>query len=326
MKIRSIGVAVQFIIFVVAATYAAPARTQGSYPSKPIYLICSSAAGGTSDLISRAIAEGLSRSMGQPVIVENQPGANGLIATERVARAAPDGYVLLSAVDTNLTVNPHLYRSASDTLKELIPISLLTRGSLALMVGASGPNNLQDLIAFARKNPKKLNYGSVGLGSDHHLGMEEFKLKTKIDVVHIPFRGTAALNNAILGGQIDMAFTSAGQAKPLLDSGRAKVLAQAWPQRSPLIPDVPTMSEAGVPGFELDFWYAFVAPAKTPQEIIDRLVQEVKKAVADDNFRKAMNVQGLEPVGSTPAELEEVVRKDSEKWRRVIEITGTKVQ
>ena len=300
-------------------------RAQISYPTKTIYMICSSAAGGTSDLISRALAEPLSEQLHQSVIVDNVPGANGTIAAERVARARPDGYALFSAVDANLVVNPFLYRVTYDPLRDYVPISLMVRVRLALLVPPSGPNSIQELIAKAKANPGKLNYGSVGFGSAHHLGTEQFKILTHTDIVHVPFKGAAAANTALVGGQIDMAFASIGQAKPLMDAGKVKVLAVAAPHRSQMLPGVPTMDEAGVPGFELSSWYALLAPEKTPPDIVERLTRETKAALADPRFVKRMQSQGLEIIGSSSAEMMDVMRADTKKWRHMIDVTGTKV-
>ena len=296
------------------------------YPTTTIRMICSSGAGGTSDFVSRAIAEPMSELLHQKIAVINMPGANGTIASEHVARSAPDGYTLFSAVDSNLVVNPFLYHITYDPFRDFAPISVIVRVRLILMVPPSGPNTLQELIAKAKANPGKLNYASVGFGSAHHLGTEDFKLRTGTNIVHVPFKGATAAIAALLGGQIDMEFASIGQATPLLQAGKVKVLAVAAAHRTPMLPQVPTMAEAGLPGFELSSWYALLAPAKTPAAIVDLLSKDTNKALANPRFVKQMQSQGLEIIGTTPSQMVKIMRTDTAKWKHLIDVTGAKVR
>ena len=304
--------------------WAGTMNAQTDYPTRAIYFICSSAAGGTSDLITRAVAKPLSEYLRQPVVVDNMSGANGTIASEHAASATPDGYTLFSAVDSNLVVNPFLFPVTYDPLRDFVPISMLARVRLVLIVSSTGPSTLQELIAKVRDNPGKLNYASVGYGSAHFLGTEEFKRMTKTNIVHIPFRGQAAAIVALLSGQVDMEFASVGTAKPLLDAGKIKVLAVASAHRAPMLPQVPTMDEAGVPGFELSSWYGILAPAKTPPEVVDRLSKEIAKAKADPGFVATMRSQGLEIIDGTPNDMLDIIRADTKKWKQVIETIGVK--
>jgi tripartite-type tricarboxylate transporter receptor subunit TctC len=297
-----------------------------NYPTTTIRMICSSGAGGTSDFVSRAIAEPLSALLHQNIVVIDMPGANGTLASEHVARSAPDGYTLFSAVDANLVVNPFLYHITYDPFRDFAPISVIVRVRLVLMVPPSGPNTLQELIAKAKANPGKLNYASVGFGSAHHLGMEDFKLRTQTNMVHVPFKGATAAIAALLGGQIDVEFASIGQATPLLQAGKVKVLAVAAPHRTPMLPQVPTMAEAGLPGFELSSWYALLAPAKTSPAIIDLLAKDTKKALDDPRFVKQMQSQGLEIIGTTPSEMVDIMHADTAKWKHLIDVTGARVR
>jgi len=253
------------------------------------------------------------------------PGANGTVASEHVARSAPDGYTLFSAVDSNLVVNPFLYHITYDPFRDFAPISVIVRVRLVLMVPPSGPNTLQELIAKAKANPGKLNYASVGFGSAHHLGMEDFKIRTKTNMVHVPFKGATAAIAALLGGQIDVEFASIGQATPLLQAGKVKVLAVAAPHRTPMLAQVPTMAEAGLPGFELSSWYALLAPAKTSPAIVNLLSKDTNKALVDPRFVKQMQSQGLEIIGTTPTQMVDIMRADTEKWKHLIDVTGAKV-
>jgi tripartite-type tricarboxylate transporter receptor subunit TctC len=322
---QAIAVLLWSIVAAVPFFWPGPARAQAQYPNKPIYIICSSDAGGSSDTITRSLTEPLSEILRQPIVVENMAGANGSIAAQRISKATPDGYLLYSAVDNNLVVNPHLYNISYDPFRDFVPISIIARVSMVLVVGAQGPNTLQELIAKAKANPGKLNYASVGYGSQHHLGTEQFKMMTNTDMTHIPYKGTSAAITALLGGVVDTEFAGVGFTKPLLESGKVKALAIAAPHRAPMLPDVPTMEEAGLPGFALSAWYAILAPAKTPSDIVERLSQAIKNSVADPRFRERLNKQGLEVIGSTPSEMLATMRADTQKWKKIIDTAGVKV-
>jgi tripartite-type tricarboxylate transporter receptor subunit TctC len=307
------------------ATASADLQAQDRFPSKPIQLLVSQAPGGSADFISRALAERMSESIQQPVVVLNQPGANGGLAAGQVARAAPDGYTLLMAVNTNLVVNPSLYTNLPyDPFRDFAPVSVVARGPMALIVSASGPGSIAELIARAKASPGKLNYASVGFGSTHHLGAELFKVLTKTDVAHIPYKGTTAAVTDLLAGIVHFEFAGVGTASSLAESGKIRILAVGSPNRSAKIPDVPTMEEAGVPGFELSTWFALLAPAKTPPEIISRISQEIRKATADPRLHERLTRQGMDVTTSSPADLLALMQSDTERWKRVIEVTGTK--
>jgi tripartite-type tricarboxylate transporter receptor subunit TctC len=298
------------------------------YPSHPIKFILPQPAGGAVDLIARALGEQLSEQMQQPVVVENRPGANGGLAAADVARSPPHGYTLFVAVDTNLVVNPSLYPNLPyDPFRDFAPISVLTRLALVLVANPQVPaNNVRELIAYARANPGKLNYASIGLGTQQHLGMELFKLMTKTDINQVEYRGTAAAMTDVLAGNVDIMFTGTPSAQGMSEGGRLKLLAVTGKRRSALLPDVPTVEESGVPGFTLSGWFGILAPAKTPKPILDRLTDEVRKAKADPRFVQKMNVQGLDVIGSTPAEMLALMQSDTKKWTEVIRLTGVKIQ
>jgi tripartite-type tricarboxylate transporter receptor subunit TctC len=298
------------------------------YPSHPIKFILPQPAGGAVDLIARTLGERLSEQMKQPVVVENRPGANGGLAAADVARSSPDGYTLFVAVDTNLVVNPSLYPNLPyDPFRDFAPISVLTRLALVLVANPQVPaNNVRELIAYARANPGKLNYASIGLGTQQHLGMELFKLMTKTDINQVEYRGAAAAMTDVLAGNVDIMFTGTPSAQGMSEGGRLKLLAVTGKRRSALLPDVPTVEESGVPGFTLSGWFGILAPAKTPKPILDRLTDEVRKAKADPRFVQKMNVQGLDVIGSTPAEMLALMQSDTKKWAEVIRLTGVKIQ
>ncbi len=299
-----------------------------SFPSRPIKLVLPQPAGGAIDLIARTLGDRLSEQMKQPVIVENMPGANGGLAAANVARSNPDGYTLFMAVDTNLTVNPNLYPNlAYDPFRDFVPISLLTKVSLVLVANPKLPaHTVGQLIAHAKANPGKLNYASIGLGTQAHLGMELLKLMTKIDIAKVDYRGTAPATTAVVAGEVEIMFTGPPSAKSLSDGGQLKLIAVGGKQRHPLMPDVPTVEEAGVPGYELIGWFGILAPAKTPKPVLDRLATEVRTAVADPRFSGTMTKQGLEVVGSSANDMLAAMQADTKKWAEVIKATGAKVQ
>jgi tripartite-type tricarboxylate transporter receptor subunit TctC len=303
------------------------ARADEPYPSKPVRLVLPQPPGGAVDLIARTLGDRLSEAMRQPVIVENQPGANGGLAGGQVARATPDGYTLFMAVDTNLVVNPSLYPNlAYDPFRDFIPISIIAKVNLVLVASLKvSADSVQELLAFARANPGKLNYASIGLGTQAHLGMELLKMMTKTDITQVSYRGTAPAMTDIAAGVVDVMFTGPPSAMALAAGGKGKLLAVAAPARSRLMPQVPTVAEAGVPGYELSGWFGLVAPAKTPQGVVDRLSAEVKKAVADARLKDRLTEQGLDVVGSTPEEMLAVMTADTKKWREVIAATGAKI-
>jgi tripartite-type tricarboxylate transporter receptor subunit TctC len=231
------------------------------------------------------------------------------------------------AVDTNLVVNPNLYPNlAYDPFRDFVPISIIARVHLVLVASLKvEANSVQELLAFARANPGKLNYASIGLGTQAHLGMELLKMITKTDITQVSYRGTAPAMTDIAAGVVDVMFTGPPSAMALAAGGRGKILAVAAPARASLMPQVPTVQEAGVPGYELAGWFGLLAPAKTPQPIVDRLSAEVAKAAADARLKDRLTEQGLEVVGSTPAEMLAVMTADTKKWSEVIAATGAKV-
>jgi tripartite-type tricarboxylate transporter receptor subunit TctC len=304
------------------------ARADEPYPSKPIRLILPQPAGGAVDLIARSLADRLSESMRQPVIVENQPGANGGLAAGQVTRSSPDGYTLFMAVDTNLVVNPSLYPNLTyDPFRDFIPISIIAKVYLVLVASSKiEANSVHELLTFARANPGKLNYASIGLGTQAHLGMELFKMMTKTDITQVSYRGTAPAMTDIAAGVVDVMFTGPPSAMALATGGKVKMLAVASPVRSSLMPQLPTVHEAGVPGYELGGWFGLLAPARTPQKVVDRLASEVKKAVADPKLKERLTEQGLDVFGSSSEEMLAVMRADTKKWAEVIAATGAKIR
>jgi tripartite-type tricarboxylate transporter receptor subunit TctC len=311
----------------IATALGGAARAQEPYPSKPIRFVLPQPAGGAVDLIARSLGDRLSESVRQPVIVENQPGANGGLAAGQVVRATPDGYTLFMAVDTNLVVNPNLYPNlAYDPFRDFIPISVIAKVHLVLVASSKvEAGNVQELIAYAKANPGKLNYASIGLGTQAHLGMELFKLMTKTEITQVSYRGTAPAMTDIAAGVVDVMFTGPPSAMALAAGGKGKMLALAAPRRSSLMPQVPTVQESGVPGYELSGWFGLLAPAKTPRSVVERLSSEVKKAVADPKLKDRLTEQGLDVYGSSSDEMLALMQADTKKWSEVITATGAKI-
>jgi tripartite-type tricarboxylate transporter receptor subunit TctC len=306
---------------------AAASRAQDNYPSRPIQVVVTTAAGGALDLVARTTADRLAEALGQPLIIDNQPAGNGTVAAGQFVRAVPDGHTLMMVVDSTVTINPHLYKNITyDPFRDFAPVSLITRVPLVLVGNPTlPPKDLQELIAYAKANPGKLNYASTGVGTQLHIGMELFKLQSGTDIVHVPYRATTGAIADLLGGRIDLGLVGLTSARTYVETGQLRAYAVAAPQRSMLLPNVPTMAEAGLPGVEVRSWFGMYAPARTPAAIVTRLAQEIKKAAADPKFVAALTPQGMQIVASTPDEMRQAMREDSEKWGKVIRDTGTTI-
>lgn len=297
-----------------------PVAAQTAYPAKPIRVLIGTPAGGGSDLMARLVGQQLTAAWGQQVIVDPRPGAGGNIAAEQVAKSAPDGYTLYVPYGTH-TVNPSLYAKVGyDPIKDFAPIALLATQYNALVVHPSVPaKTVKELVAIARDKPGRMNYASSGNGSPTHLGMELFKLAAKIDLTHVPYKGAAPSRTDLLGGHVDTMFDVLRTALPFHESGRARILAVASDKRSTLAPGVPTMQEAGYPGIVVLTWHALLAPAGTPQPIVDRLGNEVRRGLTAPELKDKLAKDGIVTVGSTPADLEAFMRADIAKWKKVIQ-------
>jgi tripartite-type tricarboxylate transporter receptor subunit TctC len=306
------------------AALAAPCGAQDRYPSRPVKLVLPQPAGGAVDLIARALADRLSEQMGQPFIVENMPGANGGLAGGNVARAAPDGYTLMLAVDSNLVINPSLYHTLTyDPFKDFAPISIIARLNMVLVANPKVPaSSVKELIDYAKAHPDKLNYAEIGIGSAMHMGMEQFKFMTGTAINRVSYRGTAPAITDVVAGTVDLMFTGPPSAKSMSEGGKLKVLAVASPQRLALLPDVPTVAEAGVPGYTMASWFGLLAPAKTPASIVERLSAETRTAVDSPIFKERMKSVGLEVDGGTPAAMLQTMRSDTRRWAELIKATG----
>jgi tripartite-type tricarboxylate transporter receptor subunit TctC len=310
------------------ALAAIPAAAQAPYPSKPLRFIVPFPPGGATDIITRVIAQKLSEQVGQPVIVENRPGAGGAIGSDLVAKAAPDGYTLLMATTSTHSIGPTLNpKTPYNVERDFAPVSELATSTNVLVVSpALGVGSVKELIAAAKARPGQLNFASSGTGTIVHLTGELFKSMAGIDVVHVPYKGTALAQPDLMSGQVSMIFDNIVSAMPNLKAGKVKALAVTGRKRSALLPELPTVSEAGVPGFASDAYFAVFVPAATPRPIVERLNAELVKALQNPEVREQLARQGAEPVGGTPAALAATVKAETEKWARVIKQANVKLE
>ena len=314
-------------LFVVLQVFLSSNPAAQEYPRQPIRMIVPYAAGGLPDTMTRIIGPQMTQSLGQQVIVENRPGAGGISGTEAVAKSSADGYTLLIADVGQVAINPHLFAKLPyDPLKDFAPVSLIGSTSLFLVLHPSVPvNSFQELVSYAKANPGKLNYGSSGLGSIHHLTTEALKAALGLDIVHVPYKGMGQAVPALLGGQVAMLFSALPAIEGQVKGGKVKLLAISTPKRSARAPEVPSVAEQGVPGFDFSPQIGLLAPAGTPAPIVARLAAEVSKAVRSAEVAQRFQQLGIDPVGNTPQEYDAQIRNDFERYGRVVRITGTKI-
>ena len=291
-----------------------------SYPSKPVRIVAPFPPGGAPDLFARMIAENLGASLGQQMVVENRTGAGGNIASEAVARSAPDGYTLYLAAHPPFTLNPLLFAKAPyDAVKDFSPIALLGSQWFVLVVNPAVPaRSVQELVAYAKANPGKLSYGSSGIGTPHHLGMEYLKLALGLDMVHVPYKGASLVIPDLVNGAIPVALSALTVAGAHLKSGKLIPLALTSRQRSSSLPGVPTIAETVVPNYEVTAWFALVAPAGTPKDIVERLNAEAVRTMAKPEVLTRLGAMGLEAQTSTPQGLADTIKAEIGRWERVI--------
>jgi tripartite-type tricarboxylate transporter receptor subunit TctC len=303
------------------------ASAQSSYPNRPVKILVGFTPGTAPDLAARILADRFSEVWGMAFVVENIPGAGSNIATDRVAKAPADGYTLLMGGNSSLVINPSLYETLPfEPLKDFAPISQVFIAANVLAV----PPELQvktvaELVTLARAAPGKLSYGHAGVGTSQHLGAELFKYRAHLDIAAVAYRGTTALMPDLLANRISMSFANIVNVLPLSREGKLRALAITSIKRSGLAPDLPTMAESGFPGFEAVPWFGLLAPAGTPQEVLDKLHTETIKALAMPQVRKKFDELGLEPVGNTPAEFTEVIRQETPEWAKLIRDAGIKL-
>ena len=289
------------------------------YPTRPVRIVVPFAPGGPNDIIVRLVAQKLTETWSQPFVVENRPGAGGNIGTDFVAKAAPDGYTLLSVGPGSLIINPLIGKVPYDTARDFAPVTLMARAPNALVAHPSLPaGSVKELIELARSQPGRVNYGSGGNGSTPHLAGAMFAAMAGVALTHVPYKGTAPATADLIGGQVQIAFLGIPSVLPHVKSGKLRVLAVTGKRRSPELPGVPTVDEAGVPGYELSPWYGLLAPAGTPRAVVVRLGDEVSRVVRASEMKEKLAVQGAEVAGGSPEEFAALIRADTSTWSRVV--------
>lgn len=305
---------------------AGPAFAQ-AFPSKPVKLVIPFPPGGPLDLAGRAIGQKLQDAWGQPVVIENRPGAGGNIGADAVAKAAPDGYTLVMGALSTHAVNPHLFaKMPYDALKDFAPVTLVAVTPNVLVLNPAVPaSNVRELIALAKASPGKLSFASGSNGSAGHLAGELFKTLAGIDIVHVPYKGGAPAMQDLLGGQVQFMFDNLANSTAQLKAGKLKAFAVTTSRRSAFAPELPTMAEAGVPGFDISTWYGILAPANTPPDIVKKLNAEIVRILASDDMRDKLKAQGAEPSPTSPEEFAAFIRAEWTKYAKIVKDSGAKV-
>jgi tripartite-type tricarboxylate transporter receptor subunit TctC len=301
-----------------AATALVPCA-QAAYPDKPVKIIVGFSPGGSADAVARLLARAMSARLNQPFIVENKAGANGQLATDFVMRAAPDGYTLFYT-SIGHAVNPSLYKEARyDPVKDFSPIGQVMSAPNVLVVPAKSPfNSLNDLLTYGRANQGKLDFASSGTGASVHLSAELFKQTAGIDMVHIPYKGTGSFMSDLLAGVVDLAFPNLPSAVPFIQAGKLKALGVTTAKRSASSPQIPTIAEAGLPGYEISTWYGLIGPAKMPPDVVEKLSQVLRSILQEPQFREQLISQGIDPAASSPQEFSSFIQEETVRWAALL--------
>jgi tripartite-type tricarboxylate transporter receptor subunit TctC len=312
------------ILAAAALTFAAPAA---EYPTRPVSLVVAFTPGGPSDVIARILGKKLQEMLGQPFVIENRPGAGGNIAAEQVANATPDGYTLLMGNNSILATNAALYRKINyDPERDFIPITLVGTQANILVVNPSVPaNSMAELIALAKRSPGQMNFASSGHGAAAHLAGELFKAEAKVDIVHVAYKGAAPALQDVIAGHVQVMFATAASVIGHIKQGRVRALAVTTPKRTALLPDLPTVDELGIKGFDATTWHGLVAPAGTPRDVIDKLHHTSAVALEDPTVRKMLTDLGVDVVANSPREFEAYIKAEIPKWTAVVKASGARL-
>ena len=315
-----VSVALLALLLPLAGSHSNPTFAAESYPTKPIRLIVPFPPGGPADLLARIVGEKLSATFGKQIVVDNRPGAGGNIGMELGAKSAPDGYTLVLAPAGNLTVNPSLYRDVRyDVARDFAPVTVLAAVPNVLVVHPSVPvKSVADLVKYAKAHPGELSFASPGNGSGAHLASELFKSTAGVDMLHVPFNGIAPAVTAVLGGQVQSMFAGAPSVLQHVKAGKLVALGVAAPARIAAVPDLPTLAESGLPGFDVTSWYGIVAPAGTPNDIVSKLQNEMANALRQSDVREKLAGLGAEAIGNTPLEFGAMIRTETAKWSKIV--------
>ena len=298
-----------------------------SWPTKPVKVVVPFPAGGPTDVLTRALSDKLTAALGQPVVVENKPGAGGSIGADFVAKSAPDGYTLVMATSSTHSVGPYLTKVPYDPQKDFTPVIYVGRAANILLVSpVAGVNNVRELIEYARRNPGKVNYATSGIGSVAHLTSEMFASMAGVKLTHVPYKGLQLSIPDLMSGQVTMVFDSILTGKPHVEGKRLKGIAVSSAERSSLVPDIPTVAEAGLPGFQSSVWFGLLGPAGTPPAVVERVNAEMNRILRDAAIQERFATLGFESAGGTPAEFAATIAAESARWSKVIRETNVKAE
>jgi tripartite-type tricarboxylate transporter receptor subunit TctC len=302
------------------------AQTTNTYPNQAIRMVVPYPPGGPTDITARVVAAEMSKTIGQSVVIDNRPGASGMIGSEMVTKSTPDGYTLLANASIHV-INPSVYPDMRfDAIKDFTPITQLAQVPLVLVVPANSPiKSVKDLVEYAKANPGKVNFGSAGSASAQHLAGESFKIAAGIQMQHIPYKGSAPALTDLAGGQLQLMFDSMPSATPMINSGKLRAIAVTTTVRAKARPDLPTIAESGFPGFDISTWYAYWAPKGTPADIIEKLAASAAQALKNPEVIAKYEAMGAEPVGSTPAQFAAYVESEAKKWNDIVKKSGAKL-
>jgi tripartite-type tricarboxylate transporter receptor subunit TctC len=316
----------RFAAFVLTVCVATGVFAQAAYPTKPVKIIVPYSAGGPADIYARVVGDRLQKALGQAFVIENRPGAGAIIGTDAVAKSTPDGYTLLMMSNTH-TVNESLFtKKPYSLMRDLAPISPINYSDLLLVIHPSvQAHNLKDLIALAKSKPGALNYASSGPGTPYHMAGELFKAMAGIDVVHVPHKGSAEARTSVLAGNVQMMFDAITTMAPLAQAGKVRAIATSGKERSSITPDVPTLDQAGLPGYDAVIWLGMMAPVATPKPIVDQLNSEIQKIASLPQVKEVWTKQGAVPMYMTSAEFGKFMEQDIRKWAKVVKFSGAKV-
>jgi tripartite-type tricarboxylate transporter receptor subunit TctC len=318
--------AVRASIFVAALAFTTswplPCLAQ-DYPTRPVKIIVPFGAGGPADVYCRVLAQHLSEALKQPFVVEDRPGAGSIIGTDMVAKSPPDGYTLLAMSNTHTTNESLVPNKPFQLMRDFVPVAGLNYSDLVMVIYPSVPaKDLKEFIAYAKAKPGELNYASSGAGTPYHMAGELFKAMSGTNLVHVPHKASGEMRNSVIGGHVQMAFDAITTMAPNVKAGQVRALGTSAGKRSSVLPDVPTIAEAGVPGYESTIWLGIMAPAGTPKAIVDKLNAEINKVITRSDVKEAWDKQGAVPLAMTPAEFDAYLRKDIEKWTQVVKTAG----
>ena len=314
------------LLALVLSAFAALAAAADNYPTRPVRIIVPFAAGGPADIYARFVGQHLQKVLGQPFVIEDRPGGGSVIGTDAVAKSDPDGYTLLMMSNTHTVNESLLTKKPFQLLRDFVPVAPVNYSDLVLVVHPSVPaNTLKELIALAKAKPHDLNYASSGPGTPYHMAGELFKAMAGLDIVHVPYKGSSGARTDVLGGQVQMMFDAITTMAPNVRAGKLKALGTTGRTRSPVLPEVPTLAEAGVPDYEAVIWLGLMAPAGTPKPIVERLNAEIRKFVNSAEVKEAWAKQGASPLNMSTDEFGQYLREDIAKWAKVVQVSGAKV-